>query len=97
MWYSAIMAITRQATPRKGVVTRIGREGRVVIPASFRKALALCPGDPVVLKIEGATLRLIPLRQAIAEAQRCVRQSIPADTALVETLLQERRNEAQRE
>lgn len=69
----------------------------MVIPASLRKTLALQPGDPVVLRIEDATLRLIPLRQAIAEAQRRVRRHIPADAALVETLLQERRKEAQRE
>lgn len=83
--------------PREGVVTRIGRGARVVIPASLRKALALSPGDPVVLRIEEDTLRLIPLRQAITEAQRRVRQHIPADAVLVETLLQERRKEAQRE
>jgi AbrB family looped-hinge helix DNA binding protein len=91
------MTVKLKDTPREGVVTRIGKGARVVIPASLRKALSLCPGDPVVLRIEEATLRLIPLRQAIAEAQRRVRQYIPADTALVETLLQERRKEAQRE
>lgn len=68
-----------------------------MIPAALRKALALHPGDPVVLQVEQDTLRLIPLRQAIAEVQHRVRQYIPADTALVESLLQERRREAQRE
>ena len=91
------MTVKLKATIREGVVTRIGRGARVVIPASLRKALALSPGDPVVLRIEDATLRLIPLRQAIAEAQRRVRQHIPADAALVESLFQERRKEAQRE
>jgi len=89
--------MTLKDVPRKSVVTRIGRGARVVIPASLRKALALCPGDPVVFRIEEETVRLIPLRRAIAEAQRRVRQHIPADTALVETLLRERRNAAQRE
>ncbi|WP_337288202.1 hypothetical protein [Candidatus Methylomirabilis sp.] len=36
-------------------------------------------------------------RQAITEAQRRVRQYIPADAALVDRLLYERRQEAQRE
>ncbi|MDD5559923.1 MAG: AbrB/MazE/SpoVT family DNA-binding domain-containing protein [Candidatus Methylomirabilis sp.] len=69
----------------------------MVIPVSLRKALALSPGDPVVLKIEDATLRLIPLREAIAEAQHRVRRYIPADAGLVESLLQDRRREVQRE
>lgn len=69
----------------------------MVIPVSLRKALALSPGDPVVLKIEDATLRLIPLREAIAEAQHRVRRYIPADAGLVESLLQDRRREVRRE
>ncbi|MDE2058166.1 MAG: AbrB/MazE/SpoVT family DNA-binding domain-containing protein [candidate division NC10 bacterium] len=67
------------------------------MPTALRDALALRPGDPVVLRIEEATLRLIPIRQGIAEAQRCVRQYIPADAALVDTLLREQRHEVQRE
>lgn len=75
----------------------MGKGARVVIPAAFRNVLALRPGDPVLLQIEQDTLRLIPLRQAIAAAQRCVRRYVQADTSLVDTLLQERRREAQRE
>ena len=91
------MAVKLKDTSREGVVTRIGRGARVVIPASLRKALALSSGDPVVLKIEDGTLRLIPLREAIAAAQRRVRRYIPADAGLVESLLQERRREGQHE
>jgi AbrB family looped-hinge helix DNA binding protein len=90
------MMVKLKDTRPEGVVTRIGKGARVVIPAALRKALALHPGDPVVLRVEQDTLRLIPLRQAIAEAQHRVRQYIPVGTALVESLLQERRREAQR-
>jgi len=91
------MTIKMKDSLHEGVMTKIGRGARVVIPASFRKALALQPGDSVVLRIEETTLRLIPLRQAILEAQRRVRRHIPANAALVDTLLEERRREAQRE
>lgn len=91
------MVVKLKDTSREGVVTRIGRGARVVIPVSLRKAMALSPGDPVVLKIEDATLRLIPLREAIAEAQHRVRRYIPVDAGLVESLLQDRRKEGQRE
>ncbi len=95
-WYVLIMSPKIKDTPH-GTVTHIGKGARVVIPAALRHALALRPGDPVVLQVEQDTLRLIPLKQAIAAAQRCVRRYIPADAALVDMLLHERRQEAQRE
>jgi AbrB family looped-hinge helix DNA binding protein len=78
-------------------MTRIDKAARVVIPAAFRETLALHPGDPVVLQVEQDSVRLIPLRQAIAEAQRRVRQFVPVNTPLVEALLRERLEDAQRE
>ncbi len=80
-----------------GVKTRLGKGGRLVIPARFRAALALQPGDPVLLELEAGGVRLIPLRQAITAAQQQVRRYVSADTSLVEALLQDRRAEAARE
>lgn len=77
------------------MITRIGKGARVVIPASLCKALALHPGDRAILKVEQDTLRLIPLRQAVSAAQRCVRRYLPADADLVDALLQERRRKAE--
>lgn len=80
-----------------GIKTRLGKGGRLVIPARFRAALSLQPGDPVLLELETGEVRLIPLKQAITAAQQQVRRYVSADTSLVEALLQDRRAEAARE
>jgi AbrB family looped-hinge helix DNA binding protein len=77
--------------------TRINENGRVVIPASFRKALGLQPGDPVVLRIENNELRITTLRQRLAKAQQLVRKHVPATRSLVKELIAERREAARRE
>lgn len=79
------------------VKTKMGRNGRVVVPVEFRRRLNLQPGDELVVRLEENQLRLIPLRYALAQAQKIVRQYVPEDVSLVDALLQERRAEADRE
>jgi len=76
--------------------TRIGEGGRLVIPARYRRALGLKPGDEVVLLLEERQIRIVSLRQAIEQAQSLVRQYIPEGRSLSEELIQERREEAAR-
>jgi AbrB family looped-hinge helix DNA binding protein len=78
-------------------MTQIGKSGRIVVPAKFRKALDLQPGDEIVLLLENGAIRLIPLRQAVTMAQETVRQYVPHGTSLVDQLLRARREEAARE
>jgi bifunctional DNA-binding transcriptional regulator/antitoxin component of YhaV-PrlF toxin-antitoxin module len=59
----------------------------------MRKMLQIDTGDAVVLRLEGDTVLVIPLRQAIRLAQEKVRQYIPEGTSLVEELIQARREE----
>jgi AbrB family looped-hinge helix DNA binding protein len=77
--------------------TRINENGRVVIPASFRKALGLRAGDPLVLRIENNELRITTLRQRLAKAQQLVRKHVPATRSLVDELIADRREAARRE
>ncbi len=67
-----------------------------MIPAKYRKALNIQPGDELVMRLEKDSLRLIPLRQAVEMAQKSVRKIVPAGVSLVEALIQERREEAGR-
>jgi AbrB family looped-hinge helix DNA binding protein len=76
------------------ITTQMGKSGRIVVPAKFRRALGLQPGDEVVLLLENGSLRLIPLRQAVTLAQKTVRQYVPQGTSLVDQLIQARREEA---
>jgi AbrB family looped-hinge helix DNA binding protein len=76
---------------------RINENGRVVIPASFRRALDIRPGETLVLRVEDQELRITTLRQRLAKAQQLVRKRVAPTTSLVDELISERRRAAQRE
>jgi AbrB family looped-hinge helix DNA binding protein len=77
--------------------TRINQNGRVVIPATFRKALGMNIGDEVVLRIEDDELRISTLKGRIERAQRLVRRHVKPGASLVDELIAERREAARRE
>ncbi|MDP3880313.1 MAG: AbrB/MazE/SpoVT family DNA-binding domain-containing protein [Dehalococcoidales bacterium] len=76
--------------------TKIREGGRLVIPAEYRKALGLKPGDSVLLSLEDGEIRVVSTRQAVARAQTLLRQYIPKGRSLSEELIKERRDEAAR-
>lgn len=76
---------------------RVSENGRVVIPASFRKTLGIEPGDEVVLRIEDEELRITTQQRRIQRAQRRARQYVKLGVSLVDELLAERRKAAERE
>ena len=80
-----------------GIKTKIGVGGRVVVPAKYRKALDLKPGDDVILVLEDGEVRITTVKQAIRRAQQIVRRYVPEDRDLVSELIKERREEAARE
>jgi AbrB family looped-hinge helix DNA binding protein len=76
---------------------QIGKGGRLVVPAKLRKALNIKTGDQVVVRLENDSIRLIPVHQAVAMAQKTVSQYVPKGTSLVDDLIKERRKEARGE
>lgn len=76
------------------VRARISQGGRVVIPAAYRRALGLEPGDEVVLSLEDGKVRITTTEQLIQNAQALIQQYIPAGRSLVDELMAERRAEA---
>ena len=76
---------------------RINESGRVVIPASFRKALGIRAGDEVVLRMEDDELRITTLKRRIERAQRRIRTYVKPGISLVDELIAERREAAKRE
>ena len=78
------------------VKTRIGAGGRIVIPAGYRKALGVRPGDEVLLLLEEDEIRIVTARQAIQRAQALVRRHIPEGRSLSKELIRERREESAR-
>jgi AbrB family looped-hinge helix DNA binding protein len=76
---------------------RVNENGRVVIPASFRKALGINIGDEVVLRMEDDELRITTLKRRVERAQRLVRKHAKRATSLVNELIAERREAARNE
>ena len=76
---------------------RVNENGRVVIPASFRKRLGIHVGDEVVLQIQDDELRITTLKRNIERAQRLVRKHVKPRTSLVDELIAERREVARNE
>jgi AbrB family looped-hinge helix DNA binding protein len=79
------------------VSAKLNANGRVVIPAAVRRALDLRPGDGLIMRGEDGELRLSTRRQALARARRMIRQYIPGDEDLTQSLIDDRRREAERE
>jgi len=77
--------------------THVNENGRLVIPASFRKALEINPGDEVILRLEDDELRITTLKHRIARAQRNVRKYVKPGVSLVDELIAERRAAARKE
>ena len=54
--------------------TRLGNNGRIVIPVYCRNQLNLHPGDELTVRVEDHTLRLLSPKQVLKDAQALVRQ-----------------------
>lgn len=71
--------------------------GKLVIPASFRRAMGISPGDTVIIDLDGGEPRVRSLPSAIARVQERMRELNPEGRLLSEELLSDRRAEAARE
>ncbi len=78
-------------------MTKLGEGGRIVVPSAFRKALGIRTGDDLIMVLENDELRIMSPRRAIERARAIVRQYIPDGVQLSESLLEDRRREAERE
>ncbi|MBI2831020.1 MAG: AbrB/MazE/SpoVT family DNA-binding domain-containing protein [Chloroflexi bacterium] len=78
------------------IKTKLSNSGRLVIPALYRKALGLKPGDEVVMVLEDDGIKVLGARQAIARSQALVRRYVPKGRKLSDELIKDRREEAAR-
>ena len=76
---------------------RVNENGRMVIPAAYRKALGIKPGDEVILRMEDDELRITTMQRRIERAQKRVRKYVKPGVSLVDELIAERREAAKRE
>jgi AbrB family looped-hinge helix DNA binding protein len=78
-------------------VTKMGEGGRLVIPAEYRRALGVEPGDELLLVLEENSVRVLTPREGIRRAQALVRSYVQEGTRLSDELIQERRRSAESE
>ena len=76
---------------------RVNVNGRVVLPAAFRKALDIRPGDQLVARLEGDEVRITTLARRIERVQRRLRQYVRPGISLADELVAERRAAARHE
>ncbi len=83
--------------PPVQVWAQVGPDGRVVIPAAYRRLLGIEESGHVLMVLEDGEVRLIGRNAAIARAQALVAKYVPEGVSLVDELLAERRREVERE
>jgi len=76
---------------------RVNENGRVVLPAAFRRALRIRPGDQVLARLEDDEVRITTLRHRVEQAQRHVRRFVKPGRSLADELTAERRESAKHE
>ena len=81
---------------REAIEVRIGRQGRLVVPAPLRRRLGIAAGDILVAKAEDDRLVLERPHTILARLRRRYAE-VPADVSLADELIMQRREESARE
>jgi AbrB family looped-hinge helix DNA binding protein len=76
---------------------QLGENGRVVIPAAYRKAMGLKGGEVLLFSMDENGLHIQSQRQALLRSQAIVASFVDPDCSLVDELIADRRAEAVRE
>lgn len=79
------------------IPVKVGPKGRVVVPAAIRRELGIEEGTELMARVDGEGIVLEPRSAAIRRLQELVTAVVPRDVSLVDELIAERREEAQRE
>jgi AbrB family looped-hinge helix DNA binding protein len=79
------------------IEAKLGQNGRVVIPASFREALGIAAGDAILLRFQEGEVRITTRQTRIERAQRRAGRYLKKGESLIDDLLAERKSEAERE
>ena len=74
----------------------LGRQGRLVIPASLRRSLGLEEGDRLVAR-QDANRLVIEKPEQIKQRLKARFAQVPPERSLVDELISERREESRRE
>jgi len=73
------------------ILQKIAPDGRIVLPASFRKRLGLEAGGEIVIRLEDEELRIFSLSNAVKRAQTLVRKYTGGKKNLTDLFIDSRR------
>ncbi len=76
---------------------RVGKQGRVVLPAKQRRKLGLSEGDELLSRIQDGRLIFESRKSLVRELQEHVGSHVPDGVSLAEELIKERRREARQD
>ena len=76
---------------------RLGPDGRISLPAAYRRRLGLNPGDRLIVQLEVDGIRLTSPKLAIERARRIIDRYVTSDESLADALIADRRAGAARE
>ena len=76
---------------------KIGENGRISIPAAFRRELGVRPGDELIARVEDGELRITSPKLALERARRIIGRYLKDGDDLADSLIADRRAEAARE
>jgi AbrB family looped-hinge helix DNA binding protein len=85
------------ATTNSPQSIRMGRQGRIVIPAEIREELGLQEGDQLVARVEEGVLHMSTYRQNLARLRKLIQESKPEGVDLLAEFYAERRRDAAKE
>ncbi len=77
--------------------TRLGRGGRIVIPAEARRELGIEEGDALTLEVRDGELRVYSVLEGIRRIQKTAQKYKRPGESVVDEFIAEKRAEAERE
>lgn len=77
--------------------TKVGQNGRILIPAECRQAMNLSVGDEITILVEDGEATFFTLQHAVTRAQTIMKKYLTKGETLSEELIANRRKEAKNE
>lgn len=71
----------------------LGEGGRVVIPSALRKAIGVAQGDHLIIRLQGAELRLFRQQEAVDRIRNAARRIKKKGASVTEDFIDRRRKE----
>lgn len=71
--------------------------GRLQVPAEIRRQLGLADGDPVLMRIVGGELHVVPLHHALSRVRERLRSFVADTGSLADELIADRRKASRNE